>query len=236
MRLTHDIRPVQQLDPTFRLEMHALMAACYEDVSLDAFERDLARKTVAVLLLDERGALMGFSTQEIYQTRQLGQEMKILFSGDTIVSPECWGSQELVKGWCKVAAGMLAGAGDLPCYWFLISKGYRTYLYLPLFFEIYHPCRTGSDDLHKLLDALAEEKFPGCYDEATGLIRFLERGARLGNALADIPPHRGHDPNVDFFLLCNPDYRDGVELACLAPITLENTRGVGRRLLTRALA
>lgn len=235
MFLTHQICPIARLDPAIRREMHALMSACYEHVSEEVFERDLARKTVAVLLLDERDALMGFSTQEIYQTRQLGQERKILFSGDTIVSPTCWGSQELVKGWCKVAARMLADAGVMPCYWFLISKGYRTYLYLPLFFETYHPNPSGNDELRGLLDALAEEKFPGCYDPTTGLIRFPGRGTRLGNALADIPPHRGRDANVDFFLQHNPDYRDGVELACLAPITLENTRGVGRRLLTRAL-
>lgn len=235
MRLTHDIRSIDRLDPPIRREMHALMAACYEDVSVEAFERDLSSKTVAVLLLDEHGALMGFSTQEIYQTRHFGQEMKILFSGDTIVSPQCWGSQELVKGWCRVAARMLADTDALPCYWFLISKGYRTFLYLPLFFETYHPSRTGDEELRALLDALAAEKFPGCYDSSSGLIQPPGRSGRLAASLADIPPHRGHDPDVDFFLQRNPDYREGVELACLAPIALENTRGVGRRLLSRAL-
>ncbi len=236
MRLTHEIRPIATLGPALRREMHALMAECYDDITSAAFERDLANKTIAVLLLAADGKLMGFSTQKIYTTSHLGREIRVLFSGDTIVSPVCWGSQELVKGWCAVAARMLADSEGMPCYWFLLSKGYRTYLYLPLFFRNYHPARNGGGELRELLDALAEDKFPGCYDASSSLIHFPGRTGRLRQPLAEIPAHRGGDADVDFFLNRNPDYRNGVELACIAPISLENTRGVGRRLLTRALA
>jgi len=236
MKLHYEITEICLLDAERRNEMYALLAACYDHVTRNVFESDLTAKTLAVLLLDEKQQLMGFSTQQIYQTRTLDGPLKILFSGDTVITPSCWGTQELVKGWCEVAARMLKEADDMPCYWFLISKGYRTYLYLPLFFQIYHPHpdERGAE-LVEILNHLAEEKLPGCFDTNSGLIRFPSRRGQLGDEFNEIPHHRDQDRDVRFFLKMNPDYREGVELACLAPITIENTHGWGKRMLAQAM-
>lgn len=234
MNLHYEITSPDLLDNKQVAEMHALFEGCYDHAPKSAFDSDLAEKTHVVLLLDDSRRLMGFSTQQIYQTETHDGPAIILFSGDTVITPACWGSQELVRGWCEVAARMLTNAGEVPCYWFLISKGFRTYLYLPLFFTTYHPHPDGHGTaLKPILDRLASEKFGDFYDPTTGLIRFPSSKGQLGDGMAEIPDHRHDDRDVRFFLEQNPNYASGVELACLAPITLENTHGVGRRILTQ---
>ena len=236
LNLHYKITRPDQLGVDSITEMHALFEACYDCAPKSAFDADLADKTHVVLLLDETQRLMGFSTQQIYQIKTADGPANILFSGDTEIAQSCWGTQKLVRGWCEVAARMVANAGEVPCYWFLISKGFRTYLYLPLFFKVYHPHPDGHGaKLKPLLDQLADEKFHDAYHPATGLIRFSSSQGQLGDRLADVPYHRHQDRDVQFFLSRNPDYASGVELACLAPITLANTYGIGRRILTQAL-
>lgn len=236
MKLHYEITEIGLIDAARRNEMFALFETCYHHVTRYAFESDLSSKTLAILLLDDKQELMGFSTQEIYRSGTRDGPASILFSGDTIITPSCWGSQELVKGWCEVAARMLEEAEGMPCYWFLISKGYRTYLYLPLFFQIYHPHHDGHGaELVEMLNHLAEEKFPECYDRVSGLIRFPVRRGQLGDDLNGIPHHRDQNRDVRFFLEKNPDYVDGVELACLAQITIDNTHGWGKRMLGQAM-
>lgn len=236
MNLHYEITQPGLLNWARIAEMHALFETCYDCVPKSAFDADLMDKTHVVLLLDDVHHLMGFSTQQIYRTETADGPANILFSGDTVIAPSCWGTQELVRGWCEVAAQMLSEAGDLPCYWFLISKGFRTYLYLPLFFKTYHPHpdRHGLD-LKPLLNRLACEKFSNAYDPATGLIRFSSSKGQLGDGLSEVPDHRHQNRDVRFFLTQNPDYANGVELACLAPISLTNTHGLGRRILTQSL-
>lgn len=236
MKLFYEIIESGHLKPSQRSEMYQLFISCYDHVTPQAFESDLSSKTLAILLLNETRELMGFSTQEIYQFNMNGSLVNVLFSGDTVITPSCWGTQELVKGWCEVAAQMLKTSGEMSCYWFLISKGYRTYLYLPLFFNAYHPRPSGHEaNLKEILDQLAEARFPGCYDPTNGLIRFPVHCGQLGSDLAEVPHHRDQNGDVQFFLARNPDYAAGVELACLAPINIENTHGLGRRMLGHAM-
>jgi hypothetical protein len=114
----------------------------------------------------------------------------------------------------------------------------RTYLYLPLFFRHFIPAAAeGAPPAWKgLLDALAREKFGEAYEANTGVIRFPTSQGQLTTELATIPPGRQDDPDVAFFLQRNPDFASGVELACLAEISLENTQGIGRRWLSQALS
>lgn len=236
MNLHYEITCPDQLRQEQIAEMHALFEACYDYASKSAFDADLADKTHIVLLLDEVQQLMGFSTQQIYQVETPNGPANILFSGDTVIAPSCWGTQELVRGWCELTARMLTEAGEVPCYWFLISKGFRTYLYLPLFFKTYHPHPDGIGTILKpLLDRLASEKFPDAYDSTSGLIHFQSSKGQLGGEFAEIPDHRHENRDVRFFLAQNPDFASGVELACLAPISLANTHGLGRRILTHSL-
>jgi len=206
-------------------------------VSWARFEADLAEKDCVVLLHDAAtGDVRGFSTQKVIPAVVRGQRLQALFSGDTIIDPAFWGDQELIRGWCRFAGAVLAAAPGTPLYWLLISKGYRTYLYLPLFFTRYYPSPTEATPSfeQEVIDTLASQKFGSCYRRASGTLEFPERVGNLTPALASVPTARQRDPRVRFFLERNPSYALGTELVCLAEISPDNMRSIARRVLVEA--
>jgi hypothetical protein len=236
-RLHHEIIAPAEAGDAMRRELYALFARCYDCVSRSQFDLDLAEKDSLILLRTAEGRICGFSTQQVFEMMFEGEAVRILFSGDTIIEPAFWGSAELIKGWCRVAARALQQQPETPLFWFLISKGYRTYLYLPLFFREYLPSPAGSAPScwQRLLDQAARRKFGEAYDPESQLIRFARPQGQLSEALAQIPPARQGDPHVRFFMEKNPHFAQGVELACLTEVTLANTHGLGQRWLGQAL-
>jgi hypothetical protein len=88
----------------------------------------------------------------------------------------------------------------------------------------------------RLIQALAETKFPGRFDAQTGVIRFAGLKDRLRGDLAEVAEGRLKDPAVRFFLERNPAYAEGDELACIAPLHPDNLQPVARRVLARLAA
>jgi hypothetical protein len=108
-------------------------------------------------------------------------------------------------------------------YWFLLSKGYRTYIMLPLFFKTYWPSeKTAVDEsgLKKALDILSIKKFGALYDRKSGLI--AANADYLNEELSVIPENKLSHPTIRFFLDKNPGYTKGTELACLTEIRMDN--------------
>ena len=200
----------------------------------ERFRRDLREKDAVILLRDRwDGVVHGFSTQQIFRLTVAGRTVRALFSGDTIIDRAYWGEQELVRGWCHFAGRTLADDPATPLYWFLISKGYRTYLYLPLFFHRFLPGRDGvaGSFESQRLDALARAKFGRSYHPASGTLRFRESQGQLKPGLAETPAGREDNPHVRFFLERNPGYAHGDELVCLAEISPGNMKSFARRWL-----
>jgi hypothetical protein len=237
-RLHAEILAPADCSRDLRGRLWALFAASYDSVDRPRFESDLDGKSHVILLRDDDGQAQGFSTLTRMEAAVDGQPVRALFSGDTIIDPRFWGEQALVRGWCRVAAEELRSAGDTPLYWFLISKGYRTYLYLPLFYREFWPRheRATPGEAQRVLDGLATARFGPAYCPETGLIRFEESLGQLKPELAGVPERRQLDPNVAFFLKKNPGYAEGVELACLARLSIDNTRSLGRRIFEAELA
>jgi hypothetical protein len=235
--LSATILPVRDLDARQRDDMFEIFARHYDEVSRDRFDTDLAEKDGVVILTGPDGCLSGFSTQKTLRADVAGREVRALFSGDTVIDRSQWGEQELCRGWSRYAGKVLAEEPDTPLYWLLVSKGYRTYLYLPLFFREFYP----RVDIiappfeQQVLHTFASLKFGEHYDAGTGLIAFPHSMGQLTGELAIVPPHRRDHAHVRFFLERNPDYARGTELACLAQISLENLTSFGRRLFESAL-
>jgi hypothetical protein len=237
-RLTSQVLPIQEIDADFTAKLYRLFASHYDNVTLTRFEADLAEKDLIVVLRDgESGEPRGFSTQQILRIQVDGHPIRALFSGDTIIDPEYWGEQELVREWCRVVGQLLADEDKSPLYWLLISKGFRTYLYLPVFYHEFWPRHDQATPppMQQVMDTLANRKWPQYYQASTGLLQFPRSLGHLKSEIADIPAARADDPHVQFFLQRNPTYRDGTELVCLAPISLENTKSIGRRLIQQAV-
>jgi hypothetical protein len=229
---------VAELAPDDARAMYEIFARHYDCVSLERFLIDLSEKDCVLILRNPNDAICGFSTQKVFRATVEDIPVRAVFSGDTIVDRAYWGEQELGRCWCRYVSSVYWEEPDVPLYWFLISKGYRTYLFLPLFFESFYPnCEAQTPDFEKrVLDTLAATKFPDHYRPESGLIEFSESQGQLKPHLAEIPPRRLRDPHVQFFLKRNPAYASGHELACLAEISPSNMKLFAGRILGLAKA
>jgi hypothetical protein len=117
-------------------------------------------------------------------------------------------------------------------YWLLLTSGFRTYRFLPVFWREFFPSRDRPTPgaMQELIDQLARERFGDAYDPARGIVRF-PRPQRLRPALAALPAGRVADPHVAFFLTRNPGHGD--ELVCVTELTEANLTAAGRRMVGR---
>jgi hypothetical protein len=228
-----EIGPAKRLSLSDRQTLYELLECHYEHVSWPQFEADLAEKDSVIVLRDAAGIPCGFSTQKVMHVTVGGISVRAIFSGDTIIDPNHWGEQELGRAWCRYVGQVRAAEPETPLYWFLISKGYRTYLYLPVFFKTYYPACAWPTPAaeQRILNALASAKFPDDYDAESGLVVFPGSRGNLKPELATVPPHRLKNQHVQFFLSSNPCYSQGTELVCLAEISPKNMRSYPARIL-----
>lgn len=214
--------PIGFLTRDERNEMFALMTAHYHGVTRATFDADLRRKNEVILLHDDQEKIRGFTT---YAWNPCG-EMEagdVIFSGDTIIDKECWGTQELVKGFCRRAGERQRYSGRR-LYWFLISKGHRTYRYLPIFAQRFHPHPEREEPiLEKLAGEIAERMFGDAWKPKEGVIRFDQSAGHLKDELAGSPDKNAW---VRYFLEKNPGYAHGEELVCITEMSVENLRKI----------
>lgn len=219
--------PRGELDPQTRAEMFALLSESFEGVTSAQFEADLEEKNWVILIL-KANRLVGFSTLLAYQSGTFN----IIYSGDTIVSRDSWGSSALPRTWIGAVNQILSEMDGSRSFWLLLTSGFRTYRFLPVFWRSFFPCYNAAvpGDLDSLARQLAQTKFGAQYDAENGIVRFVHPQI-LRPALVEIPAERMSDPHVDFFLKRNPGYILGDELVCLTELTPGNLTPAGVRMV-----
>src|SRR5205823_11279599 len=97
----------------------------------------------------------------------------VVFSGDTVIDRNYWGQKQLQLAFARLVVTLKLRAPWRPLYWFLVSKGYRTYLLLANSFPRAIP-RFDYDDgaLRAMLDLVAAQRFGMQNDPATSLVRY----------------------------------------------------------------
>jgi hypothetical protein len=211
--------------------MFSVLSNNFEGVTPAQFRSDLAEKNLALLLEQDR-RLVGFSTLQAYSTSFQGEPINVIYSGDTIVASEAWGSTALPRAWVAGVRRLQAVQPPGRCYWLLLSSGFRTYRFLSVFWRKFFPRydqSTPSEAKH-MLDKLASERFGDRYDREAGIVRF-NHPQRLRDGLKQIPTGRERDPHTEFFLTHNSGYLEGDELVCLTEICPENLTAAGRRMM-----
>ena len=120
-----------------------------------------------------------------------------------------------------------------PLYWFLLTKGIKTYLMLPLFFKHFYPnCYTEMPQFTRaLMEKFAEYKFGRCYLKAEGVVRMAPKADCLQQQFAAIPERKRKNVHVRFFTRHNPGYIEGDELVCLARISPSNFTPIAQRFV-----
>jgi hypothetical protein len=234
MKLTGRLVRVSDVTGEQRDAMFALMERYYDNVKRANFEADLDEKQWIIQVHDaQTGMLCGFSTQMLLDVEVQGRPIKALFSGDTIVARDYWGDNTLAQVGGRLALSLMDAFPEAELYWFLISKGYKTYRFLPVFFHEFYPRpETATPAWAKaILDALGRFKYPTSYDPGTGVVQASPATDRLRDGIADITLQRMRDPAVRFFVARNPGFARGDELCCVAALTRANFTPAAYRVL-----
>ncbi|MEO1521683.1 MAG: hypothetical protein AAFU78_13035 [Cyanobacteria bacterium J06633_2] len=223
--------PTAKLSAGDRAEMFHLLQQHFAGVRIDVFQSDLREKNWVLLLRDHAETLKGFSTLSFYSTEFNGESIDVVYSGDTIMDPSAWSSLSLAKSWISAVTTLKALHSTGRLYWFLISSGYRTYRFLPTFWETFYPCYNNPTPLvmQDLMHRLAEEKFGDRYHRSIGIVR-LDHPHQLKGDLSGIPEERLSDAHIHFFAQKNPRHALGDELVCLAEICEDNLTRAGHRM------
>jgi len=235
-RLNANVRARDALSQREVERMFALYAKYYDGTNFAQFDADLAGKS-HVIELRHGDALCGFSTIALIDFACGGMARRAIFSGDTIIDHHYWGEQVLPLAFCAYAGRVHARDPALPLYWFLISKGYRTYRYLNVFARHYYPrvdMPTPADE-QACLDHLAHGRFGACYDAERGLLHFPQSRGHLKPEWAGVRDGAGVRREVRFFLERNPGYRAGDELVCIARLKPDNLRSYAHRAFLRGM-
>lgn len=224
--------PRDELTPAQTREMFELLTQHFNGVTQGQFARDLAEKN-RVILLTREGRLVGFSTLLACTTLFESETINVIYSGDTIVAPEAWGTTTLSRAWIAAVNEWRAELPEGRCYWLLLTSGFRTYRFLPVFWREFFPRfdRAMPPESQHLLNQLACERFGAEFDSQRGLVRF-QNPQRLRAGLNQIATGRTNDPHIAYFASRNPDHMHGDELVCLTELCPENLTAAGRRMMT----
>jgi len=221
------------LDARTVSDAFALFERAYEGADRARFLTDLAEKQFVILLRDrDNGALKGFSTVLLKELP--GQRPTIVvFSGDTVIDPDYWGQKQLQIAFARLLASLKLQRPRRRVFWFLISKGYRTYLLLANAFPLAIPRHDRASDpaLEHHLRTLASERFGAQYDPESGVIRYATAHERVRPGLTPVTERHRANAHVRYFVERNPGHADGDELACLAVVRVRDLVRIAARLV-----
>jgi len=233
MALKGRVMTIDKLTIQDKQEMYSLMDSHYDNVKKENFDCDLLEKNWILLLRDELKIIRGFSTIMILDLEIDGIMVKGIFSGDTIIDQDYWGETELLKKWGQFVMDIASRYQGDEVYWLLLSKGYKTYRFLPIYFKEFYPRykQETPEFEKKLIDKYGEYKYPKGYCSKTGLIYNQGDNYYLKAEIDQIPKSKLKNPHVKFFLDKNSGYNKGNELVCVAKLTDDNLKKTAKWLL-----
>lgn len=237
MALIARIIPRHAFDAALTAQLFRIYSRYYAPVDAEVFECDFQAKTYAVVLYDATDTPCGFSSVERLHHQTPTGPITLLFSGDTVIDRAHWGHQTLPFAWIEQAGRVKSAAPDTPLYWLLITKGHRTYRYLPAFTHRHYPDPTDTPlQIQDLIDSVAGAKFGPAYDAVRGILRPAADCPTALRPLFDgLDAATSQNRHVRFFLDKNPGHAQGEELVCLCELSRENLRPWARQHFERGL-
>ena len=215
--------PVDDLTENQTQNMLHLMDEYYVNMTAEQFFKDLKEKHFAVLLY-EGNIIRGLSTWMLFEHELGERRVNVIFSGDTIIEKSHWGSMVLPFAWGDLMLSVLSKQPEKPLYWMLISKGYKTYRFLPRFFlEFYPSCTKEVPTFEKsLLCSLGRRKFGDRFDPDTLIVKASPGDQCLREGVANISETQRKDKHIAFFEKANPGHIQGDELVCIVRCSPDN--------------
>lgn len=205
--------------------MYEVFQKYYSNTTFEKFKGDLLEKTVVFLLLDKKtNVIQGFSTLVELSVSVDGKEYRAAFSGDTIVEKKYWGQGVLGVAFLKYLFMQKIKQPLKPYYWFLISKGFKTYLLMANNFSNHYPRHEQETPRKekKIIDELGMKLYGNHYNSELGIIEFNDQDNKdsLRDDVAPITVDMLKNQRISYFIKKNTDWAKGNELACLAEMSL----------------
>lgn len=201
--------------------MWRLYERYYADVTHARFLSDLNEKQHVILLRDTGSqAIEGFSTVKLIKGVSDQRPYVAVYSGDTIVSKPYWGQTSLQQTFFLLLLRVYVTHPGHDVYWFLISKGYKTYLLLANNFPNCWPrvgCETPAA-IGGILDTLSRTMFGAAWHPELGVLKFDSKLGCLKAGVAPVDVAHLEDANIRFFVESNPYYHQGDELCCIGRV------------------
>lgn len=217
-------------------EMYLIYEKYYENTKFSIFEADFNNKSGAILIFHPNtNKIVGFSTVMVQHFYLSGKNYTTLFSGDTVIEKEFWGTRALQSTMLKLLIKLRVSYPFNELYWLLISKGYKTYLLLANNYYVYYPHVKGKHShLANVVDYYCKSFFPRYYDQKTGLINFGSDYQALKGEVAPITDDmRRNNPKICFFEKMNPTWIEGTELPCIGEIAWKDLARYPMRFFTK---
>ncbi|GAA3956421.1 hypothetical protein [Allohahella marinimesophila] len=202
--------------------MYSVFQRYYDNTDLNTFLEDISQKSGVILVrANDDNRVVGFSTVATLEVTFGNRRGTGIFSGDTIIEREFWGSRALQSCFARYMLLEKLRSPHKPVFWLLISKGYKTYLLLANNFRRYYPNLDNHDaELEKVTDSYCEALFPGKRDDS-GLLKFGENAQCLRDDVAEISDElRQKHPKIGFFEARNPTWNVGTELPCVGVVCM----------------
>jgi len=227
--------PVGKLSPELIERMSCLYLENYDGSSDEIFRNDLSAKDEVILLL-ANDELVGFRNLQVFQETWRSKNIRVVYSGDTIVAPAHWGQQQLAFSWISRICQIKLLAPETPLYWLLLVKGHRTFKYLSVFGNSFYPhWEIDRSDLKPLADQLAGSMFPNAYNATSGIVEFAESRGHLRHEIANASDEELSKPGTRHFFCKNPGYLRGHELVCLCELELANMKPLTARIFKNSM-
>jgi hypothetical protein len=210
--------------------MFDLFDRYFLDPSREIFSRDLDRKDWAIVVEDGDRNVCGFTTIRLHETELAGRPLSVVYSGDTIVDGVARCSRQLAATWLSIVDQLRTEGQGRDFYWLLLSSGFRTYRFMPVFWRTFYPRHDTETppEVAGLMEALATEMFGECWAPESGIVRLPDPQV-LRASSRGVPAHRLRDPDVAFFVERNPGHESGDELVCITELSRDNQTAAGRR-------
>lgn len=220
--------PINEITSTDIKEMHQLFIQYYDNAGYDTFKNDLSQKdAVFMIRKKDTNEIVGFSTvvKKKIDGLKKGRNCYAVFSGDTLVDKEFWGTTSLHFTAIRYIVMEKLKNPTSAIFWFLITKGYKTYLIMANNLNNCYPAYDNENDpkMEKVLKKLCMNFFPKNYDEKSGLLLFGDGYMKLKGNVAEITEEMKEKyPKIRFYEKVNPTWRMGTELPCTVELSFAN--------------
>ena len=225
---------LSHISPSMKEEMFILFSEYYDNIKKEKFLSDLEHKEKVIILRDRDNILRGFSTILEIPTQVENKTVIGIFTGDTVIHNHFWGGIALTLEFFKNILFTKLKNPSKNVYWFLISKGYKTYLLLANNFKNYYPRYDKTTPVFEksVIDSFGNELYGELYESSQLLIRANHQFDHLKKTVAPIDKLMlAGNPHIAFFQRMNPSWEEGDELCCIGKVDW----GLIQKYLTRTL-